>query len=60
MSKFIIISHTILEHFNWLMISTHLCLHISQNVQLLFTISSLQKDPDPKFLICNVRIRIRS
>jgi len=40
-------------------LSTHLCLHTYQNWKLFFFISSLQKDPNPKFIIFNMRIRIR-
>jgi len=57
-NKNIIISYTILENLKKLKTSTHLCHHINQNWQLFFTISSSLKDPDPKFLIFNLRIRI--
>jgi len=57
--KFIIISYTILEKFKTIKISTHLCLVINQNWKLFFTITCSQKDPDPKFLIFNLRIRIQ-
>jgi len=69
-NKFIIISYTIpvLEKFKKLKISTPLDLVINQNCKL-FSLSLVHRririqdpdlDPDPKFLIFNLRIRIRN
>ena len=59
-TKFIIFTHTILENFRiWRF--QPICVFIrTKIVNFSFTISSLQKEPDPKFLIFNLRIRIRN
>jgi len=47
-NKFIHNAYTILEKLKKWKTSTDLCLHINQNWQLFFTISSSQKYPDPE------------